>query len=201
MTSPQAVPPDDADAPVLQAIDLRKHFPVRGFRSHKVVHAVDDVNLSLYRGKVVALVGESGSGKSTIARLLAQLMPVTGGQILLHGEDATAKNRKAFHRYVRRVQMIFQDPFGSLNPVHTVRYTLSRSVRIHQGKLRGQELEDALTALLFTVAICGVLGATAGAAWFAYQVVRANPVAAVATMATVVVMWGVAYAVIRRATR
>ena len=75
---------------------------MRGTRSRKVVHAVDDVNLELYRGRVVALVGESGSGKSTIARLLAQLMPVTGGQILLHGEDATAKNRKAFHRYVRR---------------------------------------------------------------------------------------------------
>ena len=148
MTSPQAVPPDDADAPVLQAIDLRKHFPVRGFRSHKVVHAVDDVNLSLYRGKVVALVGESGSGKSTIARLLAQLMPVTGGQLLLHGQDATAKNRRAFGAYVRRVQMIFQDPFGSLNPVHTVRYTLTRSLKIHRGRLRGVELEAALEELL-----------------------------------------------------
>ncbi|GEK22450.1 ABC transporter ATP-binding protein [Cellulomonas xylanilytica] len=141
-------PPHEEDAPVLQAIDLRKHFPVRGTRSRKVVHAVDDVTLELYRGRVVALVGESGSGKSTIARLLAQLMPVTDGQILLHGQDATAKNRRAFHQYVRKVQMIFQDPFGSLNPVHTVRYTLTRSLKIHRGRLRGVELEAALDELL-----------------------------------------------------
>jgi len=139
-------PPDDV--PVLAAVDLRKHFPVRGFRSQQVVHAVDDVNLELHRGRVVALVGESGSGKSTIARLLAQLMPATSGQILLHGEDARVKNRRGFRRYVRRVQMIFQDPFGSLNPIHTIRYTLTRSVKIHQGNLRGDELEAALTQLL-----------------------------------------------------
>lgn len=144
------------DAPVLQAVGLKKHFPVRGLRSHDVVHAVDDVDLELHRGRVVALVGESGSGKSTIARLLAQLMPVTGGQILLHGEDAVVRRRREFRAYVRRVQMIFQDPFGSLNPVHTVRYTLTRSVRIHQGKLRGQALEDALSALLTRVQLTPV---------------------------------------------
>src|SRR3954469_25913021 len=138
----------DAEIPVLQAVQLRKYFPVRGFRSNKVVHAVDDVDIELYRGRVVALVGESGSGKSTIARLLAQLMPVTGGQLLLHGEDATTKSRGGFRRYVSKVQMIFQDPFASLNPVHTVRYTLTRSLRIHRGRLRGDELEKALDELL-----------------------------------------------------
>nr|WP_286219377.1 ABC transporter ATP-binding protein [Paraoerskovia sediminicola] len=127
---------------------MRKHFPVRGFRSDKVVHAVDDVDLELYAGRVVALVGESGSGKSTIARLLAQLMPTTAGQILLDGEDATARGRKSFRRYVKRVQMIFQDPFGSLNPVHTVRYHLTRSIRIHRGNLKGAEMEAALDELL-----------------------------------------------------
>ena len=143
-TSPPEAPDD---APVLQAVAMQKHFPVRGLRGG-VVHAVDDVDLELHRGKVVALVGESGSGKSTIARLLAQLMPVTGGKILLHGEDATVRGRRAFRRYVGRVQMIFQDPFGSLNPVHTVRYMLTRSLRIHRGRLRGEALEVALTELL-----------------------------------------------------
>ncbi|NUT59405.1 MAG: ABC transporter ATP-binding protein [Agromyces sp.] len=138
----------EPESPVLQAVRLSKHFPVRGIRSKDVVHAVDDVDLELHRGRVVALVGESGSGKSTIARLLAQLMPATSGTILLHGSDATAKGRRAFRRYVGRVQMIFQDPFGSLNPVHTVRYTLTRSLRIHRGRLRGQELEAALDELL-----------------------------------------------------
>ncbi|MGH3704358.1 MAG: ABC transporter ATP-binding protein [Agromyces sp.] len=136
------------EAPVLQTVKLQKHFPIGGIRSRGAVHAVDDVDLELHRGRVVALVGESGSGKSTIARLLAQLMPVTGGQILLHGDDATARHRRAFRRYVGRVQMIFQDPFGSLNPVNTVRYTLSRSLRIHRGRLRGAELDGALDELL-----------------------------------------------------
>ncbi|WP_243737463.1 ABC transporter ATP-binding protein [Blastococcus xanthinilyticus] len=112
------------------------------------MHAVEDVDLRLHRGEVLALVGESGSGKSTIARLLAQLMPATEGRLLLHGSDATVRGRRAFRRYVRRVQMIFQDPFASLNPVHTVRYTLSRSLRIHRGRLRGPALEQALTELL-----------------------------------------------------
>ncbi|MDC7120372.1 ABC transporter ATP-binding protein [Cellulomonas fimi] len=156
--SPDTRPADPAapDTPVLQAVDLRKHFVTGSFRRRALVHAVDDVNLALHRGRVVALVGESGSGKSTIARLLSQLTPATSGQILLHGQDATARNRRAFRRYVRRVQMIFQDPFGSLNPVHTVRYTLTRSVRIHQGRLRGADLEDALTTLLERVQLTPV---------------------------------------------
>ncbi|MWB99494.1 ABC transporter ATP-binding protein [Agromyces seonyuensis] len=144
MTHPNpAAPPETA--PVLQAIQLQKHFSHRG---RGVVHAVDDVDLVLRHGEVVALVGESGSGKSTIARLLAQLMPATGGELRLHGEDARVRSRRAFRRYVARVQLIFQDPFGSLNPVHTVRYLLTRAVRIHHGRLRGQALEAELQGLL-----------------------------------------------------
>ena len=101
------------------------------------MHAVDDVNLELHRGHVLALVGESGSGKSTIARLLAQLLPVTGGRILLHGEDATAHGRRRSAATCTPVQMIFQDPFASLNPIHPVRYTLTRSLKIHRGRMPG----------------------------------------------------------------
>lgn len=142
-----AAPGEPGPTPVLQAVDLRKHFPVRGGRG-RVVHAVDDVNLELHRGSVVALVGESGSGKSTIARLLAQLMPATSGRILLHGADATARSRRWFRAYVRKVQMIFQDPFASLNPIHPVRYTLTRSLRIHRGRMSKAERERALAELL-----------------------------------------------------
>src|SRR4051812_30806920 len=119
---------------VLEAEGLTKHFPVRRrgrealTRAARVVHAVDGVDLTLRRGRVTALVGESGSGKSTVARLLAQLYPRTGGDIRLHGEStplSTAKVGKRFRAYARRVQMIFQDPFASLNPVHTVRYHLT----------------------------------------------------------------------------
>ncbi len=121
---------------------------MRGLTSRGVVHAVDGVDLALRSGQVLALVGESGSGKSTVARLLARLYPQTSGQVLLHGEAVTALKGRAFRAYCRKAQMIFQDPFASLNPVHTVRYVLTRSLRIHHRGLRGDALEDALHALL-----------------------------------------------------
>jgi len=140
---------------VLEARGLTKHFAVRRSlrdivqRSHRIVHAVDDVNLTLRRGRVTALVGESGSGKSTVARLLAQLYPRTSGDILLHGQPVTVRGGRRFRAYCRRVQMIFQDPFASLNPVHTVRYHLTRSLRIHGNAGRtAEDLEKALHGLL-----------------------------------------------------
>ena len=154
----------DAEAPanevVLEAIGLTKHFPVRRKlrdlfkREHDAVHAVDDVNLTLRRGQVVALVGESGSGKSTVARLLAQLYPRTGGDIQLHGESTRVKGGRPFRAYARRVQMIFQDPFASLNPVHTIRYHLTRSLKIHgNAGSSAEDLERALTDLLQRVSL------------------------------------------------
>lgn len=133
---------------VLEAVGLTKHFPIGAVRGRRAVHAVDGVDLQLRRGSVVALVGESGSGKSTVARLLAHLLPHTGGTVLLEGAPVDVRGRRAFRAYCRRVQMIFQDPFASLNPIHTVRYTLTRSLRIHRGRLRGDALEAALTELL-----------------------------------------------------
>lgn len=132
---------------VLAAAELTKRFPTGGRRS-AVVHALDGVDLELRAGQVVALVGESGSGKSTVARLLARLYMPSSGQVLLRGQPVTARRGRAFRAYCRRVQMIFQDPFASLNPVHTVRYTLTRSLRIHRPGLRGAELEAALRLLL-----------------------------------------------------
>ena len=135
---------------VLEAEALTKHFPVRArgraalTRTPKVVHAVDDVSLSLRRGRVTALVGESGSGKSTVARLLAQLYPRTGGDIRIGGVSTAVKGGRQFKAYARRVQLIFQDPFASLNPVHTVRHHLTRALKIH-GRYTG---EDSLAELL-----------------------------------------------------
>ncbi|MEV6849606.1 ABC transporter ATP-binding protein [Actinoplanes sp. NPDC051411] len=156
MTSTQ-----DAKAPagevVLEAIGLTKHFPVRRSlrglfsKQQNAVHAVDDVNLTLRRGHVVALVGESGSGKSTMARLLAQLYPRTGGDIQLHGKSTHVRPGRQFRGYAARVQMIFQDPFASLNPVHTIRYHLSRALKIHDNA--GDDLETALHGLLNRVAL------------------------------------------------
>jgi peptide/nickel transport system ATP-binding protein len=143
---------------VLEAAGLTKHFPVRRrgrealTRETRVVHAVDDVDIALRRGQVTSLVGESGSGKSTVARLLAQLYPRTSGDIRLHGQStpaSTARGWRRFRAYCRRVQMIFQDPFASLNPVHTVGYHLTRALRIHDRAGSGKEdLRRALADLL-----------------------------------------------------
>ena len=114
--------------PVLEARGLTKHFPVRkGAAGQAVVHAVEDVTLTLPDGGITAVVGESGSGKSTLARMLAQLIKPTAGAVLLDGEAAPARQR----RYARQVQLVLQDPFSSLNPVHSVRYHLARPLQIH----------------------------------------------------------------------
>jgi len=131
MTSEQ---PDRA--PVLEARHLTRHFAVRSGARREItrkhlVHAVDDVSLSLIPGQVVAVVGESGSGKTTVGRLLAQLDWPTSGEVLLSGRPAGHRGNRALRPYRRQVQIIFQDPFGSLNPIHSVGYHLGRPVRIH----------------------------------------------------------------------
>ncbi|MFI9817354.1 ABC transporter ATP-binding protein [Saccharothrix variisporea] len=156
-TAPQPTASGTTDV-VLEAEGLTKHFPVRKrgrellSKTVRSVRAVEDVTLRLHRGRVTALVGESGSGKSSVARLLAQLHLQTSGTIKLHGEEVHAKGGRKFRAYSKRVQMIFQDPFASLNPVHTVRYHLTRALKIHgrAGKTP-QDLEEALYDLLTRV--------------------------------------------------
>ena len=117
------------------------------------LRAVHNVNFSLDRGDIVALVGESGSGKSTIARLICRLEKPTSGKILLEGKDVlAAEPRGAGKQYRKRVQMIFQDPFGSLNPVHTVAYHLARPLQIHQ-KVSNGDLRQRIIRLLETVGL------------------------------------------------
>jgi peptide/nickel transport system ATP-binding protein len=143
------------DAPILEARAITRHFPAgRGawFRSRpKQLHAVDDVTLTLLPAHVTALVGESGSGKSTVARLLAEVYPLTSGEIRFHGEPLPRRpSREDLHGYRAQVQMIFQDPFSSLNPVKTIEHHIARPLRIHHVVPRDQVRErvfELLTAV------------------------------------------------------
>lgn len=132
----------------MEALGLHKDFRLG---RHAVLHAVSDVSFNLYKGAVVALVGESGSGKSTVAKLLAGQERLSSGTIRLEEETVNVRGRRAFRRYKSQVQYIFQDPFSSLNPVHTVRYHLARPVRLHQGHQSRAKVAEELVALLTQV--------------------------------------------------
>ncbi|HEX6762057.1 MAG TPA: ABC transporter ATP-binding protein [Gaiellaceae bacterium] len=138
----------------LEVRGLSKHFPAdRRLRGRSYVHAADDVSFSLRPGTITALVGESGSGKSTVARLIARLYDPTSGQVLYAGHDVSSeRGRRAVRRYRSDVQMIFQDPFGSLNPVKTVRHHIARPLQIHGVVPRGQ-VEARVHELLDTVGL------------------------------------------------
>ncbi len=129
----------------LSADGLGKDF--RLGRGH-VLHAVRDVSISLYRSAVVALVGESGSGKSTVAKLLAGQEQPSAGTIALDDQPVHLAGRRAFRQYKSEVQLVFQDPFASLNPAHTVRYHLERPLHLHRSSLSRQQVHEQAAALL-----------------------------------------------------
>jgi oligopeptide transport system ATP-binding protein len=129
-------------SPILQLNDVRTHFPVAsGFFISKqtgTVKAVDGVTLKVDRGEVLGLVGESGCGKSTLARTILQLVPTTGGTVLLEGRNLTAATAAEMQAARRDLQMIFQDPFASLNPRLTVFATLAEPLIVHRTVPPGQ---------------------------------------------------------------
>jgi peptide/nickel transport system ATP-binding protein len=145
------------EAPVLEAEHLCKEFPVHGgllpFRQRRSVHAVEDVSLSLRPGRVTALVGESGSGKTTVARLLAGLYAPTSGMIRFQGKPLGGRGAISPRAYRRQVQLVFQDPFASLNPIHTVRYHLSRPLRIYNHVHTDAEETSQVMSLLERVSL------------------------------------------------
>ncbi|GAA3014366.1 ATP-binding cassette domain-containing protein [Microbacterium aurantiacum] len=124
--------------PVLSVRGLEKTFTVGGALSRSRVRALGGVDLDIAPGEIVALVGESGSGKSTLARCIARLEQPSAGTFLFEGDDIMATQRRRPTRaYRSAVQMIFQDPFGSLNPVHRVEHFLERPLRLHGVTGRG----------------------------------------------------------------
>ncbi len=141
-----------SETPVLEGRDLTKYFRVkkgRGWLARRVpINAVDRVSVRLDAGKVTALVGESGAGKTTVGRLLAQIIKPDSGQVLLDGRPAPAGRPRS---YAAQVQMVFQDPFASLNPVHRVRHHLVRPLQIHHMADGG--VDEAVAELLRRVAL------------------------------------------------
>jgi peptide/nickel transport system ATP-binding protein len=133
--------------PLLEVQDLRKVFRPRTLLGKgRPVTAAERVSFRLDRGCAVALVGESGSGKSTVARILLRLERPDGGRIVLDGQDILVREpHKASLQYRRRVQMVFQDPFASLNPAHTVAHHLARPLlrhrRVPASQVRSRSLE------------------------------------------------------------
>jgi len=122
-----------AASDILTVSGLKKHFSVGAmlFGGRKIVKAVDGVSFSMARGEVLGLVGESGSGKSTVGRTILRLSTPTDGRIVFDGQDITGLRRPALRPIRRKMQMVFQDPFSSLNPRMTVEDLLTAPLRIH----------------------------------------------------------------------
>ena len=135
----------------LEINDLKTHFPIeKGFlvkRPVGTVRAVDGIDLSLAKGEVLGLVGESGCGKSTLGRTILQLIPPTAGRVLLAGKNLAALRGTALRDARAAFQMIFQDPYASLNPRMTVYDTLAEAITTHR-KVPGRELPKRVASLL-----------------------------------------------------
>ena len=135
---------------ILKVTNLSRNFRVGGFRSRGTLHAIDNVSFEVRPGQIVALVGESGSGKSTIARVLAGLYPPTSGTIEFEGKLLG----KRMSRQVRgRMPMVFQDPFGSINPVLRVGHALHRSLKLHRPELSKTERDQVAVELANAVGL------------------------------------------------
>jgi len=141
--------------PVIEARSLTKHFRAGGsFGRGHAVTAVNDVSLVVHPGEAFGLVGESGSGKTTLGRLLLRLEDASAGAIIYDGMDITRLRGAELRRVRLRMQMVFQDPWSSLNPWMTVHRTLAEPLRIHRG-LRGAVLEAEIERLLAMVGLPG----------------------------------------------
>ena len=140
--------------PILEAVALTKHFRVGGMFSKHFLHAVDDVNLRISPREVVALVGESGSGKSTVARLLARVYDPTSGEIRYRGRPIQSiRSRRQLRAYRGQVQMVFQDPFSSLNPVFPAAHAIFRALKLHRPDLNRRQRRQEAERLLDEVGL------------------------------------------------
>jgi len=141
--------------PLLRVENLKVHFPIRrGVLQRQVgaVKAVDGISFNVRKGETLGLVGESGCGKSTTGRVILQLFRPTAGRVFFEGEDLTALKGEDLRRKRRRMQMIFQDPYASLNPRQTVNEIVGEPLEVH-GIASGKERDDQVQNLLKIVGL------------------------------------------------
>ena len=143
--------------PFLELQEIKTHFPVRkGMLSNKnveAVKAVDGITLAIEQGEILGLVGESGCGKSTLSRTIMQLIPATSGSVILEGENLTSLPSCKIRKRRLDFQMIFQDPYASLNPRMTVFSTLAEAIQQRHPKLTGDALNENMEQLMARVGL------------------------------------------------
>jgi oligopeptide/dipeptide ABC transporter ATP-binding protein len=147
--------PVNSSQPLLKVTGLKKYFPVRSGLFSRVsawVKAVDDITLYVNHGETLGLVGESGCGKTTVGRSILRLMEPTAGEIKFEGEDVLTLKPRELRQARRRMQIIFQDPYSSLNPRMTIGSIVSEPLKIHK-IAKGQELQDRVNQLFVKVGL------------------------------------------------
>jgi peptide/nickel transport system ATP-binding protein len=143
------------DTPLLETRNLSKEFSVGSRFSAmgiRIVHAVDNVSLKIMPGETVGLVGESGCGKSTLGRCMVRLYDITQGELYFEGKDISHKSQREMRPLRRRMQMVFQDPYASLNPRRRVRDLVSEPLRVHM-RLSEAQIRERVAGLLDVVGL------------------------------------------------
>ena len=129
--------------PIVEIQNLKKYFPT----AHGMLHAVDDVTFSIEKGKTLGVVGESGCGKSTLGRTIIHLLESTSGKIFLNGEDITSVKGEQLKQCREKMQIIFQDPYSSLDPRKSVEYTV-REPMVVSGRYKKEEIDKPAIELM-----------------------------------------------------
>jgi len=148
--------PSPKTAPLLQVKNLVKHFPIKGGllqRTVDRVHAVDGVSFELQPGETLGVVGESGCGKSTTGRCILRLIEPTSGEVWFDGRNVTALDKMALRALAREMQIIFQDPYASLNPRMTVGAIIGEGLVIHSLAKNARDIQERVAELLKTVGL------------------------------------------------